>query len=204
MSIPPEWAQPVLLDYIIQNKIRISPCDVPSQKSAQRIAFHVLLRAGRDTPRISPKPFSTSRKSSASAACATTSATASYAFAVPTPAATTPSSASWKSRTASSALKPRGHGALSPLRGIATNPTVEGEATAVYLARLLKPLGVKSHRHGYSRRQPFGIRRRSDHFKSHGRAAGNVVASETGLLACLSADPDLPGASRWKVDFAAV
>jgi recombination protein RecR len=59
------------------------------------------------------------------------------------------------------------HGALSPLRGIgpeqlrianlvsriqsgevkelilATNPTVEGEATAVYLARLVKPLGVK-------------------------------------------------------------
>jgi recombination protein RecR len=58
-------------------------------------------------------------------------------------------------------------GALSPLRGIgpeqlriktlvdriakgslqeiivATNPTVEGEATAVYLARLLKPLGMK-------------------------------------------------------------
>jgi recombination protein RecR len=59
------------------------------------------------------------------------------------------------------------HGALSPLRGIgpeqlrianlvqrihdgevkelilATNPTVEGEATAVYLSRLVKPLGVK-------------------------------------------------------------
>ena len=59
------------------------------------------------------------------------------------------------------------HGSLSPLRGIgpeslkikglverigqreiqevilATNPTVEGEATAVYLSRLLKPLGVK-------------------------------------------------------------
>lgn len=59
------------------------------------------------------------------------------------------------------------HGALSPLQGIgpedlkiqglvdrvrrgeaeeiilATNPTVEGEATAVYLARLLKPLGVR-------------------------------------------------------------
>jgi recombination protein RecR len=59
------------------------------------------------------------------------------------------------------------HGALSPLRGIgpeqlkiksllerigegrveevivATNPTVEGEATAVYLSKLLKPLGVK-------------------------------------------------------------
>ncbi len=58
-------------------------------------------------------------------------------------------------------------GALSPLRGVgpeqlkikslvdriakggieeviaATNPTVEGEATAVYLSKLLKPLGVK-------------------------------------------------------------
>jgi recombination protein RecR len=64
------------------------------------------------------------------------------------------------------------HGALSPLRGIgpeqlkikslverigaggveevivATNPTAEGEATAVYLARLLKPLGVKVTRIG--------------------------------------------------------
>jgi recombination protein RecR len=59
------------------------------------------------------------------------------------------------------------HGSISPLRGIgpeqlkikgllerisrdepkeiilATNPTVEGEATAVYLSRLLKPLGIK-------------------------------------------------------------
>lgn len=59
------------------------------------------------------------------------------------------------------------HGALSPLRGIgpeqlkiknlvdriaaggveevivATNPTAEGEATAVYLSRLLKPLGIR-------------------------------------------------------------
>jgi recombination protein RecR len=59
------------------------------------------------------------------------------------------------------------HGAISPLRGIgpeqlriksllerigqgsvqeiiiATNPTVEGEATAAYLSRLLKPLGVR-------------------------------------------------------------
>ncbi len=64
------------------------------------------------------------------------------------------------------------HGALSPLRGIgpeslkikglverigegeveevivATNPTVEGEATAVYLARLLKPLGIRVTRIG--------------------------------------------------------
>jgi recombination protein RecR len=64
------------------------------------------------------------------------------------------------------------HGALSPLRGIgpdqlrikslverigagsieevivATNPTAEGEATAVYLSRLLKPLGVRVTRIG--------------------------------------------------------
>ena len=62
------------------------------------------------------------------------------------------------------------HGALSPLHGVgpdqlriaslerrvvsgnidelilATNPTVEGEATAVYLSKLLKPLGVKVSR----------------------------------------------------------
>jgi recombination protein RecR len=62
------------------------------------------------------------------------------------------------------------HGSISPLRGIgpeqlkikglldrianggvtevilATNPTVEGEATAVYLSRLIKPLGVKVSR----------------------------------------------------------
>lgn len=64
------------------------------------------------------------------------------------------------------------HGTLSPLKGIgpdqlrikgliervgpdgiqevivATNPTVEGEATAVYLSRLLKPLGVRVSRIG--------------------------------------------------------
>jgi recombination protein RecR len=64
------------------------------------------------------------------------------------------------------------HGALSPLQGIgpeqlklknlverlkpgkvkeliiATSPTVEGEATAVYLSKLLKPLGVKVTRIG--------------------------------------------------------
>ena len=65
------------------------------------------------------------------------------------------------------------HGAISPMDGIgpeqlkvkelvtrvgttdveevimATNPTVEGEATAMYLSRLLKPLGVKVTRLAY-------------------------------------------------------
>ena len=32
---------------------------------------------------------------------------------------------------------------------MATNPTVEGEATAMYLTRLIKPLGVKVTRLAY-------------------------------------------------------
>src|SRR5213080_2807933 len=43
------------------------------------------------------------------------------------------------------------HGTLAPLDGgapvreviLATNPTAEGEATALYLAKLLKPLGIR-------------------------------------------------------------
>ncbi|MEG0546927.1 MAG: recombination mediator RecR [Oscillospiraceae bacterium] len=64
------------------------------------------------------------------------------------------------------------HGAISPMNGVgpdeltikellkrindsvnevimATNPTVEGEATAMYLSRLLKPLGIKVTRLAY-------------------------------------------------------
>ena len=65
------------------------------------------------------------------------------------------------------------HGVISPLNGVgpdqlcikellsrvsaggveevimATNPTVEGEATAMYLSRLLKPLGVRVTRLAY-------------------------------------------------------
>lgn len=73
------------------------------------------------------------------------------------------------------------HGAISPLGGIgpdqlkikellrrvpgwhraqevimATNPTVEGEATAMYISRLLKPLGIRVTRlaYGTGRRRP--------------------------------------------------
>ena len=65
------------------------------------------------------------------------------------------------------------HGAISPLNGIgpdqlyikqllarlnddtvkevimATNPTIEGEATAMYISRLLKPMGIKVTRLAY-------------------------------------------------------
>ena len=77
------------------------------------------------------------------------------------------------------------HGAISPLSGIgpdqlrikellarmdpsvgevimATNPTVEGEATAMYLSRLLKPLGGQGDAAGlrHPRGGRFGVRRR--------------------------------------------
>ena len=32
---------------------------------------------------------------------------------------------------------------------MATNPTVEGEATAMYLSRLLKPMGIRTTRLAY-------------------------------------------------------
>ena len=44
---------------------------------------------------------------------------------------------------------------------MATNPTIEGEATAMYIARLLKPMGIKVTRiaHGLPSRWRFRIRR---------------------------------------------
>ena len=54
-------------------------------------------------------------------------------------------------RTAAASAGERGHSLLIPRVGsggvdeviLATNPNVEGEATAIYLAKLLKPLGVR-------------------------------------------------------------
>ena len=92
-------------------------------------------------------------------------------------------------------------GALSPLQGIgpddlkikgllarvadgvaevilATNPNVEGEATAIYLARLLKPLGVQgdAHRDGRAGRQRSRVRRRGDDAQGDRRAARGLSA----------------------------
>ena len=87
------------------------------------------------------------------------------------------------------------HGAISPLHGIgpeqlrisnlitrvdagnvdevivATNPTVEGEATATYLSQQLKRAGRESHphRHGHPRRQRHRIHRRNHDAESNGR-----------------------------------
>ena len=62
---------------------------------------------------------------------------------------------------------------------LATNPTVEGEATAFYLSRLLKPLGVQgdTHRDGHSGRQRSRVRRRSHDAEVAGEPARVVVAT---------------------------
>ena len=94
-------------------------------------------------------------------------------------------------------------GALSPLQGIgpdqlkikslierlkggtveeiiiATNPTAEGEATAVYLSKLIKAArrSRDAHRHGHSRGVRPRIRRRSHHDESHGRPPRSLTAA---------------------------
>ena len=93
------------------------------------------------------------------------------------------------------------HGTLSPLHGvgpdqlrianlarrvesgsvdeliIATNPTVEGEATATYLSRLLKSSGVRITRiaTGVPVGQRHRVRRRGHHAEGHGRAQGTLT-----------------------------
>ena len=69
---------------------------------------------------------------------------------------------------------------------LATNPTVEGEATAIYLARLLKPLGVRVTRiaTGIPGRQRPRIRRRADDGQGDGRAARSLRSSSDRLATC--------------------
>ena len=100
------------------------------------------------------------------------------------------------------------HGTISPLHGmgpeqlrisnlmtrvedggvdeviLATNPTVEGEATAVYLSGQLRRAGTKSHahRHRHSGGQRHRIRRRNHHAKVDGRSAGAVAIREARKL----------------------
>ena len=94
------------------------------------------------------------------------------------------------------------HGVLSPLDGIgpeelkiapllerlrrgaaqeviiATNPTTEGEATALYLAKVIKPLGLRVSRiaRGIPMAARRGIHRRGDPGPGPRRTAGDVAA----------------------------
>ena len=58
---------------------------------------------------------------------------------------------------------------------LATNPNIEGEATAMYLARLLKPLGRAGHPH---RQRPPRGRRPRVRRRGHARAARSKAAAK--------------------------
>jgi recombination protein RecR len=150
------------------------------QKSAQRIAFHVL-RAGReDAERLSQAILDVKDKLSLCRICNNISETELCLFCRDQSRDQTivcvveePHNIVGIETTRQFAgLYHVLHGSLSPLRAIgpeqlkiksllerigdgkihevilATNPTVEGEATAVYLSKLLKPLGLKVTRIG--------------------------------------------------------
>ena len=150
------------------------------QKSAQRIAFHVL-RAGReDAERLSQAIIDVKDKLSLCRICNNISETELCLFCRDQSRDQTivcvveePHNIVGIETTRQfSGLYHVLHGSLSPLRAIgpeqlkiksllerigdgkiqevilATNPTVEGEATAVYLSKLLKPLGLKVTRIG--------------------------------------------------------
>lgn len=57
---------------------------------------------------------------------------------------------------------------------MATNPDTEGEATAMYISRLLRPMEVKVTRLAYGVRQSAGICRRSDFVAGAGRPPGDL------------------------------
>lgn len=145
------------------------------QKSAQRIAFHVLRNSRDDAARLAQAMLDVKDNLGICAECNNISDGELCSFCrdphrdrtsvcvVEEPHNVLPIEATRTFEGVYHVL----HGAISPLRGIgpeqlkikglldriakgdvkeiilATNPTVEGEATAVYLSRLLKPLGLK-------------------------------------------------------------
>ena len=170
-SLMPDFAAP--LQRLIDEFRRLPGI---GQKSAQRLAFHVLRTSRDDAARLAQALLEVKDKLGLCAECNNISDSG----AVPL----LPRSAS-RPHLICVVEEPHNilpiettrtfdglyhvlHGSISPLRGIgpgatarskacwiasqrrsagriilATNPTVEGEATAVYLSRLLKPLGMK-------------------------------------------------------------
>jgi recombination protein RecR len=145
------------------------------QKSAQRIAFHLLRAPREDAERLAQALFDIKDKLTLCAGCNNISDSELCLYCrdphrdhtllcvVEEPHNILPIETTNAFRGIYHVL----HGAISPLRGVgpeqlkikglidrlhntgvqeiilATNPTVEGEATAVYLSRLLKPLGPR-------------------------------------------------------------
>jgi recombination protein RecR len=166
----PDFAEP--LARLIQEFKRLPGI---GQKSAQRLAFHVLRTPREDAGRLAQALLDVKDNLGICATCNNISdgETCSYCrdphrdhsaiCVVEEPHNILPVETTRQFMGLYHVL----HGAISPLRGIgpeqlrianlldrvqsgevkelivATNPTVEGEATAVYLSRLMKPLGVK-------------------------------------------------------------
>ncbi len=166
----PDFAEP--LARLIQEFKRLPGI---GQKSAQRIAFHLLRASREDAERLANAILAVKDKLGLCAVCNNISDAELCPFCrnpardrsvicvVEEPHNILPIETTRQYEGLYHVL----HGAISPLRGVgpeqlkikgllerlhsgtvreiilATNPTVEGEATAAYLARLLKPLGVR-------------------------------------------------------------
>jgi len=166
----PDFAEPLAL--LIQEVKRLPGI---GQKSAQRIAFHILRARREDVERLSQALLDVKDKLGICAMCNNisdselcnycrdSSRDQTVICVVEEPHNILPIETTRQFQGLFHVL----HGSISPLRGIgpeqlkiksllerlhagtvteiivATNPTVEGEATAAYLSRLLKPLGVK-------------------------------------------------------------
>ncbi|HET8549066.1 MAG TPA: recombination mediator RecR [Bryobacteraceae bacterium] len=166
----PDFAAP--LAQLIQEVKRLPGI---GQKSAQRIAFHILRASRDDVERLSQALLDVKDKLGLCASCnnisdselcpycSDTTRDETVICVVEEPHNILPIETTRQYNGVYHVL----HGALSPLRGIgpeqlriksllerlqsgaakeiiiATNPNVEGEATAAYLSRLLKPLGVR-------------------------------------------------------------
>ncbi len=145
------------------------------QKSAQRLAFHVLRASREDAEQLSQALLDVKDKLGLCAQCNNISDGDLCVFCrdpnrdrkVLCVVEEAPNILGIESTRQFNGLYHVLHGSLSPLKGIgpeqlkikslverigageieeiivATNPTVEGEATAVYLSKLLKPLGVR-------------------------------------------------------------
>lgn len=166
----PDFAEP--LARLIQEFKRLPGI---GQKSAQRLAFHVLRAPREDAEILAKAVLDVKDKLGLCAVCNNISDSELCPFCrdesrdhtvvcvVEEPHNILPVETTRQFRGLYHVL----HGTISPLRGIgpeqlrirnllqrletgdikeiilATNPTVEGEATAAYLSRLLKPLGVR-------------------------------------------------------------
>jgi recombination protein RecR len=166
----PDFAEP--LARLIQEFKRLPGI---GQKSAQRLAFHVLRASREDAERLAQAVVDVKDKLGICAVCNNISDAEICNFCrdphrdravicvIEEPHNILPIETTRQFEGLYHVL----HGAISPLRGIgpeqlriksllerirsgevreiilATNPTIEGEATAVYLSRLLKPLGLK-------------------------------------------------------------